>query len=203
MISLADLVPHHGVLPGIADVEAGYREHGSRWVKHLDIGLDQQCIDDLVHTYALHESRLVGSDVGRLYPGVEDFLQSCVEADVSLVLGADAKRDYLLEVLERYQLDRLFQIAVCTEEFGIGDTGEMVLEIMRQLEVNPSETLMMGTRPHTFQAAKAVDVLTIGCGWGILQQAALAEADLRSSSISGLDSVIRKADALAFQNQEQ
>jgi phosphoglycolate phosphatase-like HAD superfamily hydrolase len=203
LISLTDLVPNHGALPGIADVEAGYREHGSRWVKHLEIGLDQQSIDDLDHAYELHESRFIGSGAGSLYPGIEDFLRNCIQADVALALGADARRDYLLDVLERHQLDRFFQIAMCTDEFGMGDTGEMMLEIMRQLEVNPSETLMLGTRPQTFQAAKAVDVLAIGCGWGILHQAALAEADLRSPTIAELDSVIRKADALAFQNQEQ
>jgi phosphoglycolate phosphatase-like HAD superfamily hydrolase len=203
LISLADLVPHHGALPGIEDAEAGYREHGSSWVKHLEIGLDQQGIDDLDHAFELHERRLVGSGAGGVYPGVKDFLLNCVEADVSLALGAYAKRDYMLEVLERHQLDYLFQIAMCADEFGMGDADEMMLEIMRQLEVNPSETLMMGTRPHAFQAAKSVNVLTIGCGWGILQHGALAEADLRSRTVSELDSAIRKADSLVFQSQEQ
>jgi phosphoglycolate phosphatase-like HAD superfamily hydrolase len=200
---MADFVSPDVSLPEIADAESGYRNHGCRWVKHLEIGLDQPCLDDLDRAYALHESRLAESGAGSLFPGMEAFLRGCIKEDVSLALGVDAKRHYLMAILERYQLDSLFQVTVCTEEFGMGDADEMMLEIMCQVEVHPSETLMLGTRPRTFQAARAADIVTIGCGWGIQNLDAIAEADLQCRIIPELNAIIRKADTLAIQKQEQ
>jgi phosphoglycolate phosphatase-like HAD superfamily hydrolase len=108
-----------------------------------------------------------------------------------------------MAILERFQLDTLFQVAACTEEFGMGDADEMMLEILRQAEIHPSETLMLGTRPRTFQAARATDILSIGCRWGIKHPETTAEADLQCRIIPELNAIIRQADALALRKQEQ
>jgi phosphoglycolate phosphatase-like HAD superfamily hydrolase len=81
----------------------------------------------------------------------------------------------------------------------MGSADEMLEDIMRQAEVNPSEALALGTRPDFFQAAHALDILTIGCGWGIRRQDALAEADLQALNLSQLQAAIEKADNLNSQ----
>jgi phosphoglycolate phosphatase-like HAD superfamily hydrolase len=199
MISLANMIPQNVPLPGTVEAETGFLEHGSRWIQHLEIGLDEQSLGDLERAYALHESRLIESDAGKIYPGIEEFLLNCLKADISIALGAEAGRDYLIAVLDRYQLDSTIQVALCAEEFGTGGSGEMILDIMRQTEVNPSETLVLGTRLHTFQAAHALDILTIGCAWGIHQHAGLAEADFQARTVADLFAAITNADSLAFQ----
>jgi len=199
MISLADLIPQGVHLPGNAEAEEGFRDHGTRWIQHLELGLDEQNLDHLQRAYALHENRLVEAGNGRLYPGMEEFIKNWRRADVAIALGAEASRDYLIALVDRHQMDDLFQVTLCTEEFGMGDADEMMLEIMRQVEVNPSETLVLGTRPHTFQAAHGLDILAIGCGWGIRDHTGLTEADLQSRTISNLSAAIEKADTLAVQ----
>jgi len=200
LISLADLIPQDAALPGRAEAESGFLDHGSRWIQHLEMGLDEESLNDIKHAYTLHESRLIESGNGRIYPGVGDFITQCKRADIAVALGADASRDYLVSVVDRYQLDSLFQVALCTEEFGMGDAEEMMLEIMRQIEVNPSETLMFGTRAYTFQIARALDIGTIGCGWGIQQHTSLAESNLQSRTLSDLAAAVKKADNLALQH---
>jgi phosphoglycolate phosphatase-like HAD superfamily hydrolase len=197
LIALADTIPPSVRLPDGTDAEEGFREHGFRWLRHLEIGLDEEGLKHLQQAYGSHESRLIESGIGRIHRGIEAFLVHCRQLNAAVALGADASRDYLIRVTERHQLDNLFQIALCTEEFGVGSTGEMLDEIMRQAEVNPSETLVLGTRPHCFQAAHGLDVLTIGCGWGIRQQEALAEADLQSLTLAQLYPALQKADSLA------
>jgi len=199
MISLADVIPQNVRLPGFAEAEDGFRDHGFRWVQHLEIGLDEQALDHLQRAYTLHENRLIESGHAGLFPGMEQFIANCRRANMTVALGADASRDYLMAVSDRHQLDHLFQFTLSTDEFGMGDADEMMLEMMRQAEVNPSETLVLGTRPHTFQAAHGLDLLTIGCGWGLRRHEGLAEADLRAPALSDLFPAIEQADNLALQ----
>ena len=112
-------------------------------------------------------------------------------------LGAEASRDYLLAVSDRHNMESLFDLAFCTEEFGAGCADEMIEEVMHRAEVNPSETLVLGTRPDFFQAARNHDVITIGCGWGLHRHEALAEADLQSLTLANILPSLEKADAMA------
>ncbi len=200
LIALADQITQSAQLPEISDAEEGFREHGCRWIQHLEIGLDEWSLEHLQRAYAIHENRLVEAGSGRLYPGIEEILQNWQQAEVSIALGAEATRDYLISVLERRPMDSLFQVALCTEEFGMGGAEEMLSEAMRQAEANPSETLVLGTRPQTFRAARALDIRSIGCSWGIREHAGLAEADFQCKSISDLLAAVEKAETLTLRD---
>jgi phosphoglycolate phosphatase-like HAD superfamily hydrolase len=199
LISMADAIPQSVRLPDIADAEEGFREHGFRWIRHLEIGLNEEALGHLQQAYGIHENRLIESGIGRIHQGIEEFIVNCRQLNVAVALGAEASRNYLLTVVDRHQLDSLFQIALCTEEFGAGSADEMLGEIMHQAEVNPSETLVLGTRPRCFQAAHNLDVLTIGCGWGLRRHNGLAEADLQSLTLAQLYPALQRADTLASQ----
>ena len=149
--------------------------------------------------YGIQETRMINSGAGRVHSGIREFVVKCRQSNLAVALGADARRDYMLAVIDRHELDTLFQFALCTEEFGTGDAAEMLEEIMHQAEVNPSETLALGTRPNFFQSAKSVDIRTIGCGWGIAKHEGLAYADMQSLNLEQLFPAIQKADALALQ----
>jgi len=197
LISLADAIPQDVRLPDAADAEEGFRDYGCRWTQHLEIGLGEESLEHLQQAYRLNEIRLVEAGAGGIFPGLEDLILTFRNREVAAALGAEASRDYLVSVADRHQLDRLFQISLCSEEFGAGSVDEMLEELMRYAEVNPSETLVLGTRPQFFQAAHDLDILTVGCGWGISRRQGLEEADLRSLTLTQLDSVIQKADDLA------
>jgi phosphoglycolate phosphatase-like HAD superfamily hydrolase len=199
LISLADSIPQDVRLPDAVDAEEGFRDHGFRWMRYLEIGLNEESLENLHQAYELNEGRLLEAGKGRIFPGMQKFIADCRKSDVAVALGADASRDYLVSVTDRHQIDSLFQIALCTEEFGVGSAHEMLLEIMHHAEVNFSETLVLGTRPKFFHAAHSLDLLTVGCGWGIHQHGALAEADLQSLTFSQLLPAIQKADQLASQ----
>ena len=68
---------------------------------------------------------------------------------------------------------------------------------MTRAEVNPSETLVLGTRPSMFLAARALDVITVGCGWGLRSRPALKEADLQAPTLANLMHAMERADATA------
>lgn len=199
LISFADAIPHDVRLPDAIRAEEGFRNYGFRWMKSLQIGLDEEHMAQLEISYRRHEQRLVAAGIGRIYSGLPELLRLCGQNGASAAIGAEAGRDYLLDVSDRHGLDSLFELAYCTEEFGVGSADEMVEEIMLRAEVNPSETLALGTRADYFRAAHNIDVLTIGCGWGVHGRESLTEADLQASTIAQVYPAIEKADAIVSQ----
>jgi len=197
LISFAEAIPQDIRLPDAMDAEEGYRDYGFRWTQFLEIGLGEERLSELQHAYRIHEDRLLEAGVGEIYPGIYELLEKCRESGLALALGAEASRDYLLEVSDRHRLDRMFRIALCTEEFGVGSTDEMLEEIMHHHEVNPSETVVLGTRPAFFQSAHNLDLVTVGCGWGLHRHDRLIEADFKALTIASLQTALQEADRLA------
>jgi len=196
--ALDDAISMNVHLPEGVSVEEEFRDHGFRWTRHLEMGLDDEGQNHLEQTYGILETRMINSGIGRIHSGIEEFIVKCRQSNLAIALGSEARRDYMIAVIDRHELDNLFQFALCTEEFGAGDAAEMLEEIMHQAEVNPSETLALGTRPHFFHSANSVDVRTIGCGWGISNHKGLADADQQSLTLEQLFPAIQKADALTF-----
>lgn len=197
LVSLEEDIPHSALLPDVLGIEEGFRVHGRRWMSQLDIGLDETALNQLQLSYRTHEERLVTDGVGRLFPGLAEFLSDCRMQGLLPAIGAEASRDYLMAVSDRFGLANLFEMAYCTEEYGMGGADEMIDEIMSRAEVNPSETLALGTRPDFFRAVRSLDVLSIGCGWGLHQLESLAGADLQASVLTDLFPAMEKADEMA------
>jgi phosphoglycolate phosphatase-like HAD superfamily hydrolase len=197
LVSLDEDIPHSALLPDVVVVEEAFRDHGCRWVSQLDIGLDEAALDRLQINYRMHEERLVSEGVGQLFLGLIELVSDCRMHGLLPAIGAEASRDYLMAVSDRHGLDPLFEMVYCTEEYGMGGADEMIEEIMSRVEVNPNETIALGTRPGFFRAARRLDVLSIGCGWGLHQLDALADADLQAPALTDLLFAIEKADEMA------
>jgi phosphoglycolate phosphatase-like HAD superfamily hydrolase len=197
LISFADTIPQDIRLPDAMDAEEGYLLHGFRWTQFLEIGLEEERLAELQHVYRINEDRLLEAGAGQIYPGVLDELANLRSNKLALALGAEASREYLLSVSDRHDLADLFDISLCTQEFGVGSTDEMLEEIMHQCEVNRSETVVLGTRPSFFEAAHNLNALAVGCGWGIHHHGGLGNADLQSLTLATLFPAIQKADELS------
>ncbi len=197
LIAFADAIPQGARLPDGADIETAFRDYGHRWARHLDLGLDEDVALDVERAYQIRERHLIERGVGRIYPGVEQALTTCREAGISCALGAEASRDYLMAVSDHHDLDQYFDLSLCTEEYGLGSAQEMLGDLLNQAEVNPSEVLVLGTRPAMFEAGHSLDLLTLGCGWGIHLKDSLETADFHVSSVAQIIPVARRADEIA------
>ncbi len=200
LIPFAESIPHDVRLPDVVDAEEGFRAHGRRWTENLQLGLDEDSIARFQSGYRTHEEKLIAAGVGRIYPGLPELLSHCRRNGASAAIGAEATRDYLMAVSDRHDLDNIFEMVYCTEEFGRGDAEEMFDEIMDRAEVHRSETLLLGTRTEFFVSARNLDIVSIGCGWGLHDLTQLQEADLQSPSLSHAFPAIVEADRLVAQN---
>jgi phosphoglycolate phosphatase-like HAD superfamily hydrolase len=200
LLDFADEIPQNVRLPDAVDAEEGFCEHGRHWTQFLEIGLSEEQQAGLQKAYDINEIQLIQAGIGRVYPNVEKALGVCLSENLSLVLGADTRRDYLMAVSDRHELHNFFDAAMCTEEFGAGSAAEMLDEIMLQAGVNPSEMLVLATRPSMFQSAHSLGITTIGCGWGLRKHNGLTEADLQALAPAELFDAITKADNIASQS---
>jgi phosphoglycolate phosphatase-like HAD superfamily hydrolase len=197
LVFLADAIPQDARLPDAVDAEEGFRDYGARWPSMLELGLDEESKSRLHSSYSCHEERLVMAGAGKIYQGLPELLSYYRQQGVAVAIGAEADRDYLLAVSDRHELDRFFDLVYCTEEFGMGRANEMIDEIMNRAEVNRSETLVLGTRPDFFQSARDLNLLTLGCGWGLQRPESIYQADLQAQALSQACSAIEQADDLA------
>ncbi len=197
LIAFADDIPQHVRLPDAIDIEAAFRDHGRRWARFLDLGIAEDRMDDLERVCQLQEDRLLEAGAGRVFPGVTELLAACRTAGIASSLGAEASREYLMTVSDRFELDQLFDISLCTEEYGRGSAREMLADMLDRAEVNPSEVLVLGTRPALFEESHSLDLLTLGCGWGLQQKDALESADFQAVSLAQVLPAIRRADEIA------
>jgi len=194
LLSFADSISPHVRLPVAMDVEAGYLEHGHRWIHSLDVGLNDGELEELDNVYRTRELRLLKSGGGGIFRGLAEAIAKYRTGGLLTALGADATREYLMNVSDSHNMEALFGIALCTAEFGRHGADEMIDEIMCMAEVYPSETLALGTRPAFFRAARSQDVLTVGCGWGLQRHEGLAEADMQSPGLAEMNDAILRAD---------
>lgn len=200
LIALADVIPHHVRLPDAADIETAFLEHGCGWLKSIGAELDEKHLPDFERVYQIHEQRLIESGAGKTYAGIEALLDFCRREGVSAALGAEATRDYLMTVCDRQEFDRIFETILCTEEFGSGGAGEMLADILARQEVNPSEAVVLGTRPAFFDACHSLDLMTIGCAWGIQEQSILDASDFPAQAVEHVVTVLHRIDEIAAQH---
>ena len=198
LMPFAEYLPHDVRLPDSLDIEQLFLEQGSHWIRSLDIGLPDDQLLSLESSFRPHEVRLLEADTGRTFPGVANLLMGCRNEGLKLALGAEGSRDYLMAFCDRNEMDLTFDIAVCTEEFGVGGTEEMISEIMDHSEVTASETILLATLPRYFEAGRDLGTLTIGCGWGIHEHAALSHADFQSLTLQHALPIIRQADSVTM-----
>ncbi len=197
LLQFADQIPTDARLPDSVDIEDSYLEAGHEWLSSMHLGLDEAGQLELVRNYLLEESRYLEAGGGLLFHGIRDFIAGCRKSGLILGLGADSGRDYLMSVSDRLVLDQIFDLSLCTAEYGGGSFEEMFEDLMQQAEVLPSETLILGTRSLYFDAARILNISSIGCGWGLQQKRDFSAAVFESPTLAHLVPLIRQADAIA------
>jgi phosphoglycolate phosphatase-like HAD superfamily hydrolase len=202
LLEFADQIPTDARLPDSVDIEECCMAAGHKWVSSMPLGLDESGQIELAECYLLEESRHLESGAGVLFPGIRDLFSGCRDSGLILGLGADSRRDYLMSVSDRLGLDQVFEVSLCTEEYGSGRTEEMFEDILQQVEVLPSEAIILGTRSPYFEAARGMNIPSIGCGWGLQQKKDFSAAVYESPSLAHLVPLIRQADAIAASSFE-
>lgn len=119
-----------------------------------------------------------------LYDGALDVLAYLKDKGYKLIFISNCKDYYLNAHKTLFNLDRYFDIMVCSETFeGIQDKHEVLAKILPEV---PKEAVIIGDRHHDMQAGKHNHIHTIGARYGFGNPEELKDATMQIDDINVL-----------------
>ena len=126
-------------------------------------GSDQQAVIERFRHY------FVSADPtsSELFPGIQGLLQELTDQGYFLGIATGKSRRGLDYVLREHGLTQFFQSTRCADESFSKPHPQMLLEIMQELGVGPSTTLMIGDTEYDLQMAYNAGVKALAVCYGV------------------------------------
>lgn len=123
--------------------------------------------EELLRVYREHNDR-VHDVLVREYPGVEPALERIAAAGVPMAIVTSKMRRVAMRGLERFSLDRFFDVIVGADDVEIHKPDPFPLvHAARLMGAEPAACAYVGDSPHDMSAASAAGMLAVGATWGV------------------------------------
>jgi phosphoglycolate phosphatase len=135
---------------------------------------------------------LQGADVSSpLYAGAREALSRLKEQDEILLGVATGKsRRGLDKLIDAHELAGTFLSQQVADDHPSKPNPSMLLQAMRDLGVEASDTVMIGDTSFDMDMARAAGVYFIGVSWGYHDVSRLSQADVVIDSFAQLDAAL-------------
>lgn len=132
---------------------------------------------------ALYRERFstVGLYENEIYPGIAAALYELNSLSFRLFLATSKVAMFAEKILQHFQIDHHFEGVYGSHLDGrFDDKGDLLEHLLKEKQLLPSETVMIGDRKHDIIAAKRHGLLSIGVtyGFGSLEELQSAGADV-------------------------
>lgn len=145
-------------------------------VSFLEILGDEARATEAVGLYRMRYGE-VGKFENELIPGIVDTLETLSEAGYGLFVATSKLETYSIDIVDHFGLTRFFRrVHGSALDGSRADKGDLIAHILREEELDPARTVMVGDRLHDAHGATRNDVRTIGVLWGFGDRAELEEA---------------------------
>lgn len=128
---------------------------------------------------------------GELYPDVKGVLAELVAEGYRVFIASNGLVRYLAAIVEYYGLNEWVTETFSIEQAESSDKAELVRMIIEKYDV--TEGAVVGDRLSDIRAAKANDLLAVGCRFDFAQEQELKEADLVIDGLKELTDVLKQA----------
>lgn len=137
---------------------------------------DAALIDDGVFHYR-ERYGAEGKFENTLVPGIAEALALLSSRGVRMAVATSKLESFAVEIVGHFGLARHFEAVHGSRPDGSNaDKTALISHILRQMELDPRRTLIIGDRSHDVNGAKANGVASIGVLWGYGDRAELVEA---------------------------
>jgi phosphoglycolate phosphatase len=128
-----------------------------------------------------------------LFPGIRELLERMSRSH-GLAIATGKSRKGLDRALAAEDLGRYFRMSRCADETNPKPHPAMLLEIMRELDIDPERTLMIGDTSHDLDMAKAAGVDALAVTYGAHPEQSLRGCGPRGcvASVAELDDWLRQ-----------
>ncbi len=111
----------------------------------------------------------------RLFENVGVTLERLKRKNYMLAIATGKSRDGLNRSLHMTGLTNLFDATRTADETASKPDPQMVLELLKQLNIAPNNALMIGDSKHDLEMAQNASIACIGAAYGVHDQAILAK----------------------------
>lgn len=155
-------------------------------IDRLGLGLTPEQAVFLRSKISEVQGGLIAEGMGGLREGAWEALQRLRAMGLRIALASTGSRDYLLSIMDRFDLGELVEFAICMDDIGFGEKPELLIEIISNQGVLASEAAFIADTATDFEAARQAEIVSIACSWGYGEGSELAEADRRVDSFEEL-----------------
>lgn len=113
---------------------------------------------------------------GELYPYVKETFQELIDNQFSIYIASNGLVNYLQAIIQYYQLDRWVTEPFSIEQIESNHKVDLVREIIDKYAI--SDGAVVGDRLSDIQAAKANELVSIGCDFDFAKQEEMEQADV-------------------------
>jgi phosphoglycolate phosphatase len=136
---------------------------------NLDViapGLDKQGLIRLLELVQQRKVEAILKGRTRLQPEIQEAIEELKEMGYLLAIQSPDDRDYLLAIIDYFELDRYIDISICSGDVGRQAAELQLLEILEKEELLRSEAILISNRGAELDAARQMGIVAIGCLWG-------------------------------------
>ncbi|GJM42969.1 MAG: hydrolase [Ardenticatenaceae bacterium] len=111
------------------------------------------------------------------YPAISKLLQTLQAAGLRLFIATSKPTVYAKQIVQHFDLEHYFLAVYGSELDGrFTHKNELIHHLLKQENLDPNHTLMIGDREHDILGAKANNVPAAGVNWGYGSQVELTTA---------------------------
>ncbi|MDR3602860.1 MAG: HAD hydrolase-like protein [Desulfosporosinus sp.] len=157
-----------------------------------------QTVDDTLLNRAItlyrERYREIGLYENIVYPGIPELLVQLKEKGCRHLLATSKSRIFAEKILQHFSLDAYFSVIMGSELNGqFAEKDALIAEVLKNEPAGSrSKTVMIGDRNYDVQGARAngIDVISVGYGYGTLEELRVASPDFFVPSVRDLERLL-------------
>jgi phosphoglycolate phosphatase len=129
-----------------------------------------------------------------VYPGIPELLVQLKEKGCRNLLATSKPRVFAEKILQHFSLDSYFSVIMGSELNGqFVEKDVLIAEVLKKVPGDSlAKTVMIGDRCYDVQGARAnsIDVISVGYGYGSVEELNVASPDFMVSSVRDLEKLL-------------
>lgn len=150
--------------------------------------LDSELKDLAGNIIGKRMDELVLQGEAELFPNVAEILYLIKKDQFELIFLSNCSNSYMERHRDLFKLDRFFDAYYTAEQFDYISKADILTKVV---EKHPNPRAVIGDRLKDFDAAKANNLLSIGCSYGYGTKEELNKADIVIDRFDELLTIIR------------
>lgn len=139
-------------------------------------GFDKQKAELAIKYYRERYAK-IGLFENSAIDGIHEVLEKLKNSGYTLAVATSKPTCFAISICEKYDFSKYFDIIMGSELDGTRTKkSEIIYEVLKQLNANPEETIMIGDRKYDIIGAKEVGTASIGVRFGYAEDGELEKA---------------------------